>query len=271
MTFPPGRSGRTPAWQVRPSSVGGRPVRLLVAGAVTDQPEVVLLPGLGAPGYLAPWAERIGRWTRATVLDLPGWRWGRATACRPTLTGVSEAVARWLTEQDRRDVVLVGHSTGAQAMLRAALLVPDRLAGLVLAGPTFDPAARTVGRLLRRAPRTLIHERPAELPAVLPSYLHGGLGVLRFLLDALPDRPEERIGQVRVPVLVMTGQRDGFAPPAWARRLAELAGGRCVVLPGAHNACFPYPDLAAAALREAVLAWRPPTPAAEAAGAGTTT
>lgn len=254
-------------WRLQDGRIGNRPVRLLVAGAVTVLPEVVLIAGLGAPGYLAPWVDRIGRWTRATVLDLPGWRWGRARTCEPTLAGVSEATARWLTEQDRRGVVLVGHSTGAQAALRTALLVPDRVAGLVLAGPTFDPAARTVGRLLRRAAGTLIHERPAELPAVLPSYLHGGPGVLRFLMDALPDRPEERIGQLRVPLLVMTGERDGFAPPSWANRLAGLGGGRCTVLPGAHNACFPYPELADAALREAVLEWRPRSPATGAAGA----
>jgi len=257
-------------WQVQAGQVGDRPIRLLVAGAVTDLPEVVLVPGLGAPGYLAPWVAEISRWTRATVLDLPGWRWGRARTCSPTLTGVSEAAARWLTEQDRRDVVLIGHSTGSQAMLRTALLVPDRLTGLVLAGPTFDPAARTVGRLLRRAVGTLVHERPAELPAVLPSYLHGGVGVPRFLLDALPDRPEERIERLRVPLLVMTGERDGFAPPAWAHRLAALADGRCVVLPGAHNACFPHPGLAAAALHESVLDWRSPSPAAGAAGVSAT-
>ncbi len=261
---------RSREWRVEADRVGERPVRLFVAGAITGLPEVVLVPGLGAPGYLAPWVDRIGSWTRATVLDLPGWRWGRARTCRPTLTGVSEAAARWLVERDRRDVVLIGHSTGAQAVLRTALLVPDRLAGLVLAGPTFDPAARTVGRLLGRAAGTLIHERPAELPAVLPSYLHGGPGVPRFLLNALPDRPEARIGQLKVPVLVMTGQRDGFAPPAWAHRLAELAGGRCTVLPGAHNACFPYPELADAALREAVRDGQRPSPAAGAAGVSAT-
>jgi pimeloyl-ACP methyl ester carboxylesterase len=252
-------------WQAHAGSVAGRPVRLLVAGTVTDLPEVVLLPGLGAPGYLAPWVREIANWTRATVLDLPGWRWGRATACRPTVAGVGAAAADWLIEQDRRGVVLLGHSTGAQAAARTGLLVPDRLAGVVLAGPTFDPAARTVATLLRRAVGTLAHERPAELPAVLPSYLHsGGLGLLRFLLDALRDRPEDVVGQLRMPVLVMTGERDGFAPPAWAHHLATVATGRCAVLPGAHNFCFPHPVQADAALRDAVLAWT--APAAEAAG-----
>lgn len=241
------------------SSLNGRPVRVLVTGVPTGLPEVVLLPGLGAPGYLVPWARQIASWTRATVLDLPGWRWGRPRACPATVADIGTAAAQWLTEHDRQGVVLLGHSTGAQAAVRTASLVGDRLAGLVLAGPTFDPAARTVPKLLRRAAPTLAHERLAELPAVLPSYLHsGGISLLRFLLDALRDRPEDRVGQLRMPVLVVTGEHDGFAPPAWAHHLATLAAGRCAILPGAHNACFPYPVQADAALREAVLAWTGP-------------
>jgi pimeloyl-ACP methyl ester carboxylesterase len=213
--------------------------------------------------------HRIATWTRATVLDLPGWRWGRATACRPTVAGIATATARWLAERDR-PVILLGHSTGAQAAIRTALLVPDRLVGVVLAGPTFDPAARSIPVLLRRAVSTLAHERPGEIPAVLPSYLHsGGYGVLRMLLDALRDRPEDRAGQLKVPVLTVTGERDGFAPPAWAHHLATMAAGRCAVLPGAHNACFPFPVQADSALRAAVLTWT--GPAAEDGGWATAT
>jgi pimeloyl-ACP methyl ester carboxylesterase len=115
-----------------------------------------------------------------------------------------------------------------------------------------------------------VHERPGELPAVLPSYLHsGGYGVLRMLLDGLRDRPEDWAGQLRVPVLTVTGERDGFAPPAWAHHLATLAAGRYAVLPGAHNACFPFPVQADTARRAAVLAWTSPA-AADGGWASTT-
>lgn len=248
-----------PEWRAVRGSVDGRRLRQFVMGTATALPELVMVPGLGAPGYLAPWVRHSASWTRVTVLDLPGWRWGRATACRPTVAGIGAAVARWLVEQDHRGVVLLGHSTGAQAALRTALLVPDRLVGVVLAGPTFDPGSRSLAGLLRRGAGTVVHERPGEVPAVLPSYLHsGGYGVLRMLRDGLRDRPEGRIGQLEVPVLTVTGERDGFAPPAWAHHLATLAAGRHAVLPGAHNACFPFPAQADAALREAVRAWTDP-------------
>ncbi len=233
------------------TTVDDRPVRSLVAGSRDDAPEVVVLPGLGAPGYLAPWALETARWTRVSLLDLPGWRRGRARSCRPTLDDVVTTAGRWLQATGRRDVVLLGHSTGAQAVLRVALQRPDRVAGIVLAGPTFDPAARTVPALLRRAAATIVREEPAELRAVGPSYLGSGLvPLVRFALTALPDRPEDAAGSVTAPVLVLTGEGDRLAPPAWARTLARAASGECVVLPGAHNAPFPHPRLADAAVRQ---------------------
>jgi pimeloyl-ACP methyl ester carboxylesterase len=233
------------------TTVAGRPVRALTAGRSRGRPEIVLLPGLGAPGYLAPWARQSARWTRATLLDLPGWRAGRARSCAPGLDPIAATTGSWLEATDRHGVILLGHSTGAQSVLRTALHMPDRVAGVVLAGPTFAPDVRTTPALLRRALATIVRETPTELMAVGPSYLHSGvLPLLRFLLSALPDRPEELVPRLTVPVLVVTGEHDGFASPEWAHQLARLASAPCVVLPGAHNAPFPYPQEADAALHQ---------------------
>jgi pimeloyl-ACP methyl ester carboxylesterase len=240
------------------TTVAGRPVRELASGRPRGRPEIVLLPGLGAPGYLAPWARQSATWTRATLLDLPGWRAGRARSCAPGLDAIAAATGSWLEATHRHGVLLIGHSTGAQSVLRTALHMPDRVAGVVLAGPTFAPEVRTRAALLRRAFGTIAHETPAELMAVGPSYLHSGGGpLLRFLLSALPDRPEDLVPRLTVPVLVVTGEHDGFAPPQWAHRLARLASAPCVVLPGAHNAPFPFPREADAAVQDfAATHWR---------------
>ena len=236
--------------------IGGRPFRSFTAGHVRDLPEVVFVPGLGAPGYLVPWAETVSAWTRSSVLDVPGWRWGRAVSCTPTLDGVADGVASWVGTTRTAPVVLVGHSTGAQAVVRAALRHPGAVAGVVLAGPTFDPTIRRWGPLVAATVRTVAREDPRELPEVLPSYLHsGGVPLFRFLRDALGDVPEQAVGDLVPPVLVMTGRGDGFAPPAWAARLAAAADAPHVVLPGAHNFCFPHADLADAALHETVQRW----------------
>jgi pimeloyl-ACP methyl ester carboxylesterase len=238
------------------TDVAGRPVRTLGGGSLLDSCDVVVVPGLGAPGYLAPWARETATWTRVALLDLPGWRGGRARSSAPSLAGVATTTSDWLEATDRSGVVLVGHSTGAQSVLRTALHVPGRVAGVVLAGPTFDPPARSVPTLLRRIGATVVHERPSEALAVGPSYLHsGGVPLLRFIHSALPDRPEDLIVQLTMPVLVLTGRRDGLAPPGWAEHLAHLVGAPSVVIPGAHNAPFAHPQAADAALHEfAILA-----------------
>ena len=255
------RAARRDPYGLAPTTttVDQRPVRSLSAGQATDTPEVVLLPGLGLLGYLARWAQATSCWTKATMLDLPGWHGGRARSCVPTLDEAATSTARWLEVTDRRNVILLGHSTGAQSALRTALASQGRLAGLVLAGPTFDPPARTIRGLLRAASVTIPHENAAELPALAPSLARsGGIGLLRFLRSALGDHPEDLVPKLGVPTLFMTGQRDGLAPPGWTRHLADLASGSYVELPGAHNACFTHVDAA----DEAVRAWTDhlPTP-----------
>lgn len=236
--------------------VDERPVRSLSAGRPLDLPEVVLLPGMGAPGYLAPLTREISAWTQATVLDLPGWRAGRSRTCPPTLTGVAVATARWLEATDRDGIVLFGHSTGAQAALQTALLVPERIAGVVIAGPTFEPPVRRFRVLLRRLPAALRREPFGEIGVVAPSYLaSGGVEFVRFLRTALDDRPEDIIAQLSMPILVLAGEHDGFAPPLWAQHLADLASAPCSVLRGSHNAPYPYPGETDAALHQAVQSW----------------
>lgn len=216
-----------------------------------------MLAGMGAPGYLAPWVRLSSEWTRATVVDLPGWSRGGARSCAPTVADLTTALAHWLEVRDLRDVVLLGHSIGSQTVLQTALMVQERLRGVVLAGPSFPPDIRRGGALTRRIFTTIPKEPPDEIEAIAPSFLSsGGPGLFRLLHDGMGQRPEDHIGRLDVPVLVVAGEHDGLAPPSWARHLSGLArNGSFVVLPGAHNACFPHVGAADAALRAAVERW----------------
>ena len=232
--------------------VAGRPVRVLSAGEPrAGVPEVVLVPGLGAVGYLPPTVRAWAAWTRVRLLDLPGCG-NRRTARLPAgLEDVTRAAAGWLDVADRPPVVLVGHSTGAQVALGAALLRPSRVATLVLAGASFPPAARRPLPLLGRVLRTARSEQLRELRAVLPQYLRGARQLPELLAAALRDRPEERIGGVTCPVVVLRGRDDRLSDPGWAAALAGAArDGRVVVVPGAHNFPFAHPKPAARALRD---------------------
>jgi pimeloyl-ACP methyl ester carboxylesterase len=226
-------------WRV----VAGRPVRSLVLGVPRPGvPELVVVPGLGALGYLRPTLRACTEWTRVTLVDLPGFGAWRTAFLRADLPTVADVLARWLTDVPRTHVLLLGHSTGAQAALRAAVANPSAVSSLVLAGATFPPDARTVLGAARRAARTLPAERLAELPAVLPEYVRGAPRLPQLLRSSLADTPESHAPRLAVPLLVLRGASDELCPQPWAEHLAALAQhGRTATVPGGHNHVFTFP------------------------------
>ena len=233
--------------------VAGRPVASLTAGERrAGVPELVVVPGLGALGYLLPTVRACAGWTRVHLLDLPGFGHPATARLPADLASVAAATAAWLAQVTTTPVLVVGHSTGAQAALHAALSRPDDVAGLVLAGATFSPEGRQPPGLLRQALATLPQERPGELPAVLPYYLRGRRRVVGLLRSAMADRPEDVVRRLTRPLVVLRGRRDGLCPQAWADQLAAAAPrGRVQVVPGAHNAPYTHPEHVSAALRDA--------------------
>jgi pimeloyl-ACP methyl ester carboxylesterase len=212
-------------------------VRSYTARAGESGPETVVLPGLGAVDYLAPWLAAAR--TPTTLLDLPGYWSGRAHSCRPSIAAIAARCVDWLAATGRRGIVLAGHSTGAQSAIRVAAQCPERVGSLLLVAPTFVPTARTTRGLLRLGAATFLREDPGEIRALLPPYLRAGAApVVALLADGLRDAPEQPAATIRVPTGVVAGRRDRLAPPWWAEQLADLAGGRATVAPGAHNVCY---------------------------------
>lgn len=219
-------------------------------------PPVVLVPGLGALRYLVPLVrELVGRGSRVTLLDLPGFGRRDAEGCRPSVEAVAEAVARWCATLDDESPILVGHSTGAQAALHAAVQLQGTRppVALVLAGPTVAPNQRSLPRLLATAPMAYRRDSPAEL-SVLGDYRRGGRDVLRLLRSAIADRPERTVRELTVPLIVTAGRQDAFAPPGWLVTLTHAAptrSARVVRLPGSHNNPFTHPAALATVVESA--------------------
>lgn len=230
---------------------GGRPVRSLALGRPTGSAELVVVPGLGALGYLLPALRACAAWTRVHLLDLPGFGHRSTARCPAGLADVAAVAAQWLEQVPDAPVGLLGHSTGAQVALRAAHA--PTVERLVLAGVTFPPRLRTLPAAAGAALRTLPHERPAELAAVLPDYLRAGRRLPQLLRTALRDRPEDAVPGLRVPLLVLRGREDRLCPQDWAQHLAGAApDGRVTVVPGGHNTTWTHPGATAAAVREHV-------------------
>lgn len=222
-----------------------RGIRSLTTGPGATPHHVVIVPGLGALGYLVPLVGELGRrGLQVTLLDLPGFGRRDGLGCAPTVADVAAAAVRWTTGLPPGErPVLFGHSTGAQAALLAAVQLQDAAGALVLAGPTVAPNQRSLPRLIARAPLAYRRESPTEL-SVLGDYRRAGRDVLVLLRSAIADRPERTVRELRLPLLVTAGRQDSFAPPGWLVTLTHAAASRSarvLRLPGSHNNPYTHP------------------------------
>ena len=197
-------------------------------------PRVVFVPGLGLDRRSS---ARVRRRTAGEVVHLPGM--GRRVPAPPT----DELAALLLAGLGPGHVVLVGHSQSCQVVAAAA--ADPRVRGVLLLGPTTDPRMRPVLVLVARWLRTAAHEELEQLPLTLAQYRRTGLRAMVALWRATaPDRIDDRLAEVAVPVLVVRGTRDRLCPHDWAAHLAARAPrGRLEELPGAaHMTVQTHPD-----------------------------
>jgi 2-succinyl-6-hydroxy-2,4-cyclohexadiene-1-carboxylate synthase len=206
-------------------------------------------------------------------LDLPG-HGEQADAPRPiTFAGCVEHV---LASAPRR-FVLCGYSMGGRVALHVALAAPERVQRLVLVATTAgieDEAERVQRRRsddalaadLERLPyeefierwrtQPLFAEDPPEVgalaredqrrnrPDALAAVLRGiGSGEMQPLWD--------RLGELRMPVTVLVGERDAKFQALGRRMEALLPSARLVIVPGGHGLPLENPAAVAAALRRA--------------------
>ena len=96
----------------------GARVRVLDVGPTgAGDIQVVVVPGLGALGYLLPTMQALRlEGAACALLDLPGFGSRAPLPGFPTVHGVAELTATFLQSlPSDAPVILVGHSTGAQA------------------------------------------------------------------------------------------------------------------------------------------------------------
>ncbi|MGH7804264.1 MAG: alpha/beta fold hydrolase [Candidatus Binatia bacterium] len=253
--------------------VGGRTLHLLHPGGST-------LPGVPPEGsrgkrlvFLHPAGLDGGVWHRQLrhfdsrhspiAFDLPSHGRSAGTEALESIGAAADVTLALLDRLTVDRAVLVGSGVGCAIALEAALRAPARIEALVLAAAAarLEIPANTIEtwRLVTmgRSPQPFDPFGFAEGTAVEILREHFGHQVttdprVRYgdLVAANGADFTARLGEIRCPVLVVSGSRDPLTPPeSGAALAASLPRARHVVLDGAgHYLYVERPDQLAAAI-----------------------
>lgn len=211
------------------------------------KPSLLFLHGAG--GTHRHWGKQIRSIGDATLvaLDLPGHGRSKGEG-RQSVGGYADLVAEFIAALDVESPIVVGHSMGGAIALDLALRYGDQVGGLVLVGtgarlrvmPSLLEGVRggfesTVDLLCRYAYGSLASEEMVRLGR--EEMLAIGREVLRGDFLAC-DRFDvmDRLGEVRLPTLVMCGEEDQLTPLKYSQFLVDhIQGARLVTIPEAGH------------------------------------
>ena len=247
--------------------VGGLQIHLQRAGA--GGLPLLLLHGFGASTF--SWREvltPLASDRRVVAFDRPAFGLTERPmppfpgGISPYSPGAQVELAIGLLDHPGMDrAVLIGNSAGGTIALLAALEHPGRVAGLVLVDPAVYagggapgwvrpllklPQLRRLGplfvRSIRERGRDLIETAWHDPSRITPDVLEGYTRPLQaenwdralweLTLASAESNLAARLGELDLPVLVITGDDDRIVPTEQSIRLAgEIAGAQLVVLP----------------------------------------
>jgi pimeloyl-ACP methyl ester carboxylesterase len=165
---------------------------------------------------------------------------------------LAEQLLERLADIGAAPAILMGHSASCQIVAEAASRAPNRVAGLVLVGPTCDPRATDWPRLLGRWARTAAWERPGQVPLLIRDYRHTGpVAMARSMNVARTHRIDQPLARTQGPALIVRGCHDRIAPADWVDALATIVPGgvAATLAAGAHMVPVSHPALLAACVR----------------------
>jgi pimeloyl-ACP methyl ester carboxylesterase len=202
--------------------------------------------------YFIPLAECLASDFDVRLPDQPGFGRSEGPLPAPNVVEMASWLVRWLDEAGIDRCHLVANSLGCQIATAMALEAPHRVASATLIGPTVQPEARALWRQAVRIIWDAPHE-PLQLWVnhACDQVRAGFRRVWQMIFNMLGDQIEERLPDVRQPVLIMRGQHDPSAPADWTQRVAELIpDSRLVTLPGWHCVHYSHPAETATVIRD---------------------
>lgn len=195
------------------------------------------------------------------ALDQRGHGDSTRPVCCYTQQSFAADVAAFLDAVGERDAILVGHSMGSFIAQQVALDFPRRVDALVLVGSAPTVAGNEVALFLKSVvdeqvgtvdpdfvrefqSSTFVRPVPASyLDTLVSESLKVPARVWQDTLDGLlAENHSSRLRHLRVPVLVVGGDQDGFFPVAQQRALVNaLPDARFILYPNTGHA--PHAEL----------------------------
>ncbi|HET6988941.1 MAG TPA: alpha/beta hydrolase [Kribbella sp.] len=228
---------------------------------------VLLLHGGGGPQTVSDFGERLATElpARVVVPTHPGFGGTPRPDDLTTISGLARVYAEMLEELDLDDVTVVGNSIGGWIAAELALLGSPRVGSVVLVDPVgiVVPDHPVVDFFALTFPEIaeLSYYNPDGFridPAALPPAAQEQLAANRATLAVYAGEPSmvdptlrDRLEGIAVPTLVIWGDSDRIADPAYGQAYADaIPGAAFEVLPRTgHLPQLESPDLLLAAVR----------------------
>jgi len=214
-----------------------------------DGDPVVLLHGLmGEMDHWESALETLGAFCRPIALELPLFDPGLVDVSVP---GLADYVRRFMEALELRSAVIGGNSLGGHLALELALAHPEQVTGLILSGSSGLFERTFTRKVPHRPSAAYVREKMEEIfydpTLVTPEWVESirrivttprlAVRVLRVARSAKRHNLEERLGDVRVPTLIVWGKEDRITPAEVAERFhAGIPGSQLVYLPNCGHA-----------------------------------
>jgi pimeloyl-ACP methyl ester carboxylesterase len=214
-----------------------------------DGEPVLLLHGLmGEMDHWESALERLSAFCRPMALELPIFD---PALMDVSVSGLAAYVRRFMEALELSPAVVVGNSLGGHVALELALAHPGWVSALILTGSSglYERTATT--RVPHRPTAAYVRERMEEIfydPAlVTPEWVesvrrivttrHAALRVIHMARSARRDNMEARLGDIRVPTLLVWGKDDRITPGEVAEQFhARIDGSHLVYLTNCGHA-----------------------------------
>lgn len=207
--------------------------------------QLVFLHGAGCTPSV--FAQQLAAFPGSVALPLPG----HGTPGEPSsIAEFADALASTLERNDMRDVVLAGSSMGGAIALELALRRNPRVRAVVLLGSSgklrVAPAIfEAIDRDFPQAARMLagyFYAQPSEelLERSVAEMLSVGQAQTRRDFEACNAFDVlERLSEVEVPLLVLSGEKDAMVPPKFSLVVADrVPGAEARILEGTGHLLF---------------------------------